>query len=138
MPISKYPQLLWVWGPHPSKNCPISSNTGSNSSQTQQPMDKPPFRHSDAKSDKSGVTTAAIATTTRIRTSEVARSGAVVHHAHRPMGNWLDGARGSRLHPELMDNGWRDLQPSVRTPSRVISLRTSSKDMDMTITRLIT
>ncbi len=64
---------------------------------------------------KMGSVMTAIATTTRIRMSEVAKSGAVVHPAHKPTGNWLDRARGSCLHPELMDNGWRDLQPSDRT-----------------------
>ncbi len=125
MLMAKYPQLQWVWGPHPSRNCPISSNTGSNSSQTQQAMDKPPFRHSDAKSDQSGVHDDS---DRRHYKDKDERSGK----------EWRRGAsrmeRGALAY--ILSSGISNLR--IGHWARVISWRGSSEDIAMTITRLIT
>ncbi len=48
---------------------------------------------------------------TKTKTIEYQKSGAVDHHAHKLAEKWLDGARGSRLDPKLMDEGWRCQKP---------------------------
>ncbi len=44
------------------------------------------------------------------------KSGAIPLHARKMVVQWNDGQRVSRLEPELLDVGWRGLQPSDRTP----------------------
>ncbi len=53
---------------------------------------------------------------TKTKTNEYQRSGTVGHHAHKSAEKWLHGARGTRLDPKLMDEGWRCLKHPDRTP----------------------
>ncbi len=39
-----------------------------------------------------------------------------LYHAHKSAEKWLERDRGSRLEPKLMDEGWKGLKPSDRTP----------------------
>ncbi len=74
---------------------------------------------------------------TKTKTIEYQRSGAVGHHTHKLDEKWLDGARGSRLDPKLMDEGWRGLKPSDRTLVNGLILAGSSNDLAMSNTRQI-
>ncbi len=51
------------------------------------------------------------------------KSGAMGHPADRDTPHtWHDGHRGSQLQRTLLDHGWRDFQPSDRTPVKGILL----------------